>query len=227
MGSVFYEQSPPSSHIEYHLPIDIASVKHRALVCMNQVEGFCSESKASVLVHLILENKPQKIVEIGVWGGKSLLPMAYALSALDCGVIYGIDPWSRDESLVGMVSDANKSYWTWADHGAVLEGLIRKINEFNLGPWVELIRNTSAGADPIYDIDMLHIDGNHSDVTSFIDVTKWLPFVKKGGWVIFDDIGWYEEGIFTNARAVEWLNTYCEKVAEFKDDCRWGIWRKL
>jgi len=63
-------------------------------------------------------------------------------------------------------------------------------------------------------------------VTSYLDVTKWVPLVKSGGWIIFDDITWYENGQFTNARAVDWLNAHCKKFAEFQDNCVWGIWVK-
>jgi hypothetical protein len=91
---------------------------------------------------------------------------------------------------------------------------------------IKLIRGTSLEVQPIFDIDILHIDGNHSDVTSYIDVTKWVPLVKSGGWIIFDDMTWYENGKFTNARAVEWLDTHCKKIAEFQDNCVWGVWVK-
>lgn len=213
-----------ASQLEFSL--DAPKVKQQALLQMNQVEGFCSESKACVLVDMILKQKPEIVVEIGVWGGKSLIPMASAVSANRKGVVYGIDPWSNEESLVGVTSDANKSYWSLANHEAVLQSLIQKIGEFGLMPWVRLIRATSEKAPPISDIDLLHIDGNHSDETSYLDVTKWGPLVKRGGFIVFDDIGWFENGVPTNARAVEWLDTHCEKVCEFSDSCTWGIWKK-
>jgi hypothetical protein len=74
---------------------------------------------------------------------------------------------------------------------------------------------------------MLHIDGNHSDETSYIDVTKWVPFVKQGGLIIYDDITWSENGVTASqARAVAWLDEHCIKLAEFSDVCVWGIWLK-
>ena len=67
---------------------------------------------------------------------------------------------------------------------------------------------------------------HHSDVTSYVDVTKWVPLMKSGSWIVFDDMTWYENGVFTTARAVEWLNAHCYKLAEFKDNSVWGIWIK-
>ena len=75
-------------------------------------------------------------------------------------------------------------------------------------------------------IDILHIDGNHSEQASYLDVTKWVPLVRSGGWIFFDDMTWFENGVFTTARAVEWLNANCYKLAECTDVCTWGVWIK-
>jgi hypothetical protein len=92
---------------------------------------------------------------------------------------------------------------------------------------VEIIRSTSAEAPLIEQIDILHIDGNHSSITSFIDVIKWVPVVKKGGWIIVDDISWYENGVFTQAESVEWLDRNCHRMGEIADTCHWGVWVKI
>jgi hypothetical protein len=59
---------------------------------------------------------------------------------------------------------------------------------------VQLVQSTSESAALIEDIELLHIDGNHSETTSLIDVTKWVPQVKKGGIIIFDDVNWVTTG---------------------------------
>jgi hypothetical protein len=51
--------------------------------------------------------------------------------------------------------------------------------------------------------------------------------VKKGGWIVFDDMTWFENGIYTAARAVEWLDEHCVRFAQFSENCDWGIWYKL
>lgn len=201
-------------------------VKKHAFSLIGQLIGWCSDQKASIIIDMILKYKPEKILEIGVFGGKSLMPMAYALQVNGKGVIYGIDPWKNSESLVGVMDDNNRHYWGWVDHDSIMQGLINKMQEFGLEGRIRLIRDTSEHADPIYDIDILHVDGNHSDVTSYIDVTKWVPLMKSGGWIIFDDMSWYENGQFTTARAVDWLNKHCIKFAEFNDTDTWGIWYK-
>ncbi len=248
-----HQALPPPSHYEYSLPplartestqklppsIWKASfaggslsyesskkVQERGFSLMDQLEGWCSHEKAAVLIDLVLKVKPWVVVEIGVWGGKSLVPMAAALQFNGEGKIYGIDPWSNTASIEEVMHPDNKAFWGKVDHEAVFQRLSHKIDLFGMKGQIELWKMSSEEAPPIEDIDILHIDGNHSEKTSYADVTKWVPLVKKGGWIIFDDMSWYENGIFTTAKAVSWLDEHCIKIAQFNDQCLWGIWVK-
>ncbi len=219
-----------ATHLEELIGIDkqtsAAKVKRQAFEIMKGLEGWCAEDKASILIDLIMKMKPNTIVEIGVFGGKSLVPMACALKANQNGVIYGIDPWDPAASLEAVLNQDNRHYWSIVDHRGIMQGLIQKIEQLDLVDQVELIESTSENAPLIFDIDILHIDGNHSEKTSFFDVTKWVPLVRKGGWIILDDMKWHEEGVDTTAKAAAWLDTNCRRFAEFTDVCTWGIWIK-
>ena len=201
-----------SSATHYEYVVDrrdsVYAVKQQALWYMNFLHGWCSLQKADFIIDLVLQTKPQKIVEIGVWGGKSLVPMAYALKVNGSGMIYGIDPWDSLASVQHMHDEGSKAFWRWADHGAIYTGLVQKIEEFDLVNHVELIPATSEEAPMIQDIDLLHVDGNHSEETSFYDVQKWVPLVKKGGFIIFDDMTWFENNKYTTEKAVRWLDVY-------------------
>lgn len=200
---------------------DAIIMKQNALEAMKQLEGWCSPEKASVLIDLITEMRPQVVLEVGVFGGKSLIPMALALQYNQRGKIYGIDPWDANRSIEGLEIE-HVEWWLSIDHETILQGLIEKINEFGLNEYIELIRATSLDASiKPKEIDVLHIDGNHSEETSFIDVTKWVPYVKKGGVIIFDDLDWH-----TTARAIQWLDEHCTKVTEFRGANVWAIWIK-
>lgn len=218
------ESDPAPSHFEYVVglnhPDAISRVKYQALTAMSSLEGWCTQNKASLLIDLVLMADPQVIVEIGVWGGKSLIPMAYALKENGSGKIYGIDPWSSTESIQGM-DGVNKDWWGSVNHQKILDGLVQKINQFGLKDQIQLVRKTSASADPIYDIGLLHIDGNHSEECSYLDVIKWVPYVKKGGIIIFDDVYWG-----TTTKAVQWLDANCIRFAEVKGENIWGVWIK-
>ncbi len=216
---------PPESAIEKVVE-PAERVKARAVQYMEHVIGWCSPTKADVLMDIILRHKPQTVVEIGVFGGHSVIPMAAALKANGSGMLHGIDPWDNDASLEGVMNPSNEYYWSTINLEAVLQNLIDRIDEFGLGDHISLYRCKSIDAPLIENIDLIHIDGNHSDVTSYVDVTKWVPLMKSGSWIVFDDMTWYENGVFTTARAVEWLNAHCYKLAEFKDNSVWGIWIK-
>ena len=208
------------SHFEYVAETKEDALKTTVFESMRELHGWCSEEKAGILVDLILMTKPEKILEIGVWGGKSLIPMAYAVKANGKGTVYGIDPWSPGASSVGM-DGQNLEWWSQVDHELVYQSLVASIAKFRLEDEIVLMRTTSAEAKLIDDIGLLHIDGNHSDETSYLDVTKWVPQVKRGGLVIFDDVTWG-----TTDRAVAWLDKHCIKVAEHHGDNVWGVWIK-
>lgn len=222
------QDTPPKVEYEYIADerYSVIGVKREAFYFMDQIfDGWCTKQKASMLIDIILASKPKTVVEIGVWGGKSLIPMASILKYIN-GKIYGIDPWESAASVQGIMHEGSRAFWTFVDHEDVMRKLIQYIEDFRLTEQVELIRATSLDAPIIENIDILHIDGNHSDETSYIDVTKWVPHVRKGGWIIFDDMNWTEQGMATTRRAVEYLNTHCHKLAEINDICLWGIWYK-
>jgi predicted O-methyltransferase YrrM len=219
--------TPPPSHYEQVVDSQsIALIQQQAIELMRQCDGWCSEQKGAYLVDLIVRSKPEVIVEIGVYGGKSLVPMAHALRANQKGVIYGIDPWDAAESVKEVKEEANLAYWGHLDHQYIKRALIRNIYKFGLHQQIVLVESTSENAPPIQNIGFLHIDGNHSEATSYFDVTKWVPLVKSGGYIVLDDMTWYEKGHFTTAKACQWMDEHCIKVAEFMDNCQWGVWVK-
>ena len=55
-----------------------------------------------------------------------------------------------------------------------------------------------------YDIDILHIDGNHSEEASFFDIVTYYPKVKSGGYIWFDDKNWA-----TTKKAIDYLYENC------------------
>lgn len=218
MPPSYFEQPAQHSRIE-------KQYKQLALTSMQYLDGWCSETKASDLMDLVWFVKPKVIVEIGVFGGKSLVPMAFALKATGAGKAYGIDPWSAQASAEGM-DGANKEWWGNLDHEAILRTLQERVKQFDLEEYVQLVQATSEAAAPIEEIDILHIDGNHSEGASFLDVEKWVPYVRQGGIIIFDDIGWTDASGGTS-KAVDWLDAHYMRLRTVEDvENEWGIWIK-
>lgn len=195
-------------------------LKKEAFASMQRLEGWCSKEKASVLIDLILAVKPSVVVEIGVFGGKSLVPMALALRHTGQGVVYGVDPWMAEKSADGL-EGKDLEWWSSLDHDFILHSLLQEIARQGLHKEVHLIRTTSEDCPPIPNIDILHIDGNHSEKASVLDVNKWVPLVKDGGLIIFDDLDWD-----TTHAATTWLDQHCHRLAEFRGDNVWCIWIK-
>ena len=197
------------------------SVKEEAFQAMGELEGWCTRHKASVMMDLVFWTKPKVVVEIGVWGGKSLIPMAFAVKALGEGKVYGIDPWDNQESTAGQSDEANREWWGKVDHEMIYKGFLAKLKKFELEDYVEVIRASSADAPVIPLIDILHIDGNHSQETSIFDVLKWVPLVRPGGLIIFDDVDWP-----TTKKASSLVEEYGAKFLEFKEGNVWNVWIK-
>ncbi len=216
---------PPASHYEVTKRCD-ASMQQVIADHMQQLHGWCALGKATLLADMVLKTKPEVVVEIGVWGGKSLIPMAYALRKNKKGVVYGIDPWESHESVQWVLDEANRHFWQSANHHWVLQDLIAKIGQFGLEDQVHLIKASSENAPLIENIDILHIDGNHAEQTSYFDVIKWAPQVRSGGWIIFDDMKWSENGYPTTKKATDWLDEHYFKFIEITDTCTWGVWIK-
>lgn len=223
--STEYAKEQVTSHYEYVVIKDninevIQNTKQVSFRYMDQLEGWCTKNKASILIDIIFMLRPNTIVEVGVWGGKSLIPMAQGLKEIKQGKIYGIDPWNHLASIEGM-EGANYEWWNQVDHHAILKGLKEKIIQFDLDNQIELIRETSQEAPNINPIDILHIDGNHSEQASMLDVNKWVPLVRRGGVIILDDMDWV-----TNQSAVKYLDDHCIRIAAFQENNVWGIWVK-
>jgi predicted O-methyltransferase YrrM len=176
-----------------------------------KLEGFCSPAKAEGMRQLILREKPLVCVEIGVFGGSSLVPTARALREAGGGIVYGIDPYTLTAAREGVLPEDHYQWWDSVDLNRVLSGCVQAITEEELWPWVRLLMGRAELVVPCFsttaEIDILHIDGNHSEMSSMRDVARYLPRVKLGGFVWFDDCDWPGVG-----RALALLEEYAVHV---------------
>jgi predicted O-methyltransferase YrrM len=191
--------------------------------------GWCSGAKARKLVETILTFGPELCVEIGVFGGSSLLPQALAVAHLGRGRVVGIDPWSCDAALEGMSEEVNRAWWgTAVDLEAMYQECLRQLARLGLEGCRELLRCRSREAADRFaagTIGLLHIDGNHSEAASCQDVELYLPRVAAEGYVFFDDVSWQEQSVGTTRKALTYLLRHgCERV-DSVDDC--AILRKM
>lgn len=157
--------------------------------------GWCSIEKAVVLAATVITLRPKIVVEIGVFGGRSLLPMAMAMRELQMdGMVIGIDPWDTKASMEEMEGE-NKAWWEKVDHEQIYRECMRYIDQEQVGRWISIHRQRSDEykLPARYEIDLLHIDGSHGDTASCYDVKHYGSRVRTGGILVMDDIGWAQK----------------------------------
>jgi predicted O-methyltransferase YrrM len=156
--------------------------------CLPAGGEWCSLDKARILAATVIGMRPKVIVEIGVWMGGSLIPMLIALRENGSGRAIAIDPWSPDASKAGEAPE-NVAWWSNVDHDRAFETFKERLARHNVTGYCEILRAPSDHCSPPDEIDILHIDGNHSD-QAVRDVERFCPAVRLGGIAVLDDVAW-------------------------------------
>lgn len=186
------------------------------------LDGWCTIEKARAMMELVERERPAVLVEIGVFGGRSLAAMADACRQNGYGHVHGIDPWSAPAALESVEESANIDWWAKVDYEGVYTRCKRALWAMQLEPFVTIMRLTAEEAAPAFapeSIDVLHIDGNHSEASSTRDVTLYLPRVRTGGHIWFDDMDWP-----STHNALRIMREQCEEVGA-AGTC--GLFRKI
>ncbi len=160
--------------------------------------GGCTPFKGAVLGALLVEQQAQVIVEIGVLHGRGALALATAARRVDGARVWGIDPYA-----LGAYPDAGQDHpvhaapiadWLAAfDFDGACDAMLDRMRRAGLADCFTLVREPSLQAASRFEpgtIDLLHIDGDHSRAAVEADVAAWLPLMRPGGIVVFDDISW-------------------------------------
>jgi predicted O-methyltransferase YrrM len=164
------------------------------------VGGGSGLPKARTFAALVHKYALRTYLEIGVYRGRSLLPVAALFKQLGDGVATGVDPYSFEaaeqhdtelfpESAAKVVSGWNRGM----DWDALYAEVLARIRDFGVADHCRIIRASSAEAAasvPAGSIDLLHIDGNHDRAAVLFDVETYLPKVRAGGFVVLDDAWW-------------------------------------
>jgi predicted O-methyltransferase YrrM len=175
-----------------------------------------------MLAKLIVESEATMAVELGVHGGRSLIAMGFGMAHLGRGHVDGIDPYDKQASLEGVArSEADREYWANEDYEDVLLKARNGIWRAGVQNHVHIIRARSRDVVSRYTpgtIDVLHQDGNHSELVSLEEVRLWMPLVRPGGFWVFDDLDWST----THAASNE-VRKHCDPV---EVPGQWGVFRK-
>lgn len=186
-----------------------------------KVPGWASPEKQEYLYLAALACHADTAVEVGVYGGRTLLPIAQAMCDRGRGTVWGIDPYSAEIAAEDPDLVRGNVEWTQESIDAALEALYREILEHHLVPHVRLINFRSCDAWPVvgeFEIDLLHIDGNHLEPVVTLDCDLWVPRVREGGLIVMDDTN------FSGVAAA------CQKLDQCADLVHstptWATWKK-
>jgi predicted O-methyltransferase YrrM len=163
--------------------------------------GWCPLNKQHILAALILGHQCRRIVEIGVFQGGSLLPMA-AAARITSGVVLGIDPYDsaaaeQKDHLDRLAPLIGTDWHERIDWEGLHARVCETITQRGLSPYCRIVRATSslAAEDIEPGIDLLHIDGNHDEAAVAADIASYVPKVRPGGFVVLDDTHW--DGVYS------------------------------
>lgn len=170
----------------------VEELKGHVAEVLPKIEGWCSKEKASAFIDLVLQEKPKVYVEIGVFAGASLFPVASALKFLNNGgFIIGIDPWNNKECTKNfdpLIHDSFVTWWNNIHLEWIYHSVLNLVRQENLEDYRLLMRTTSEKAAVfIEEIDILYLDGNHSIQSLSKDVDLYVPKVRSGGYIWLND----------------------------------------
>lgn len=194
----------------FNFATSVKELKQNVCVGLPQIEGWCTKEKALNFIDLVLEVNPQVCVEIGVFGGSSLFPVAAALKFLNQGIIYAIDPWDKVENLRNYdpVNDlTNFIWWGSLNYDYIYSSYLKLLKKYDIEDYCITLKTTSEAAitDIVGDIDILYIDGGHSERAFSADASLYLPKVRSGGYIWLNDTLWEQ-----SQSAIELLLEECE-----------------
>ena len=124
---------------------------------------WCPMDKAHTLASLVIALRPALTIEVGVWQGASLVPMALAHRAIGFGRVIAVDAWAAVASIEGQVNPDDVKWWSAVDHEKAYQMFITVLAEEGLSQFVEVVRARSDEYMPPEGIGLWHCDGNHSD----------------------------------------------------------------
>ena len=166
-------------------------LKDRVGTLVSSMEGFCSKEKAENFIDLVIDVEPDLCVEIGVYAGASLFPVAAALKYLGKGTVIGIDAWDVDQAIANLHPVRDKidyNWWKGVDFEPLMDTYHAMIHRYGLSDYVVTIRAPAKIASfCCSSIDILHIDGNLGETETLKDIAAFLPRVRPGGYIWIGD----------------------------------------
>lgn len=157
------------------------------------IHGWCCKEKEKDIFYYLDRFNCKKGLEIGVFGGSSLVRLGYMFKANN-GFIIGIDPYEASYSnQYDEKGSVNYEWWKEINYKDIHEHALENIKKYNLEKHIGLLKidsQTFSKYVSFEELDFIHIDGNHTIEQALKDLIQYLPKLKDGSLIFFDDIGW-------------------------------------
>jgi len=156
-----------------------------------QVYGWQSKEQAAWYRKACKNITDGVVVEIGVYGGLSLLSVV-GICAERGTKIYGIDQWDLISEVNGKLIRGARLARCRQIMEDVLENLRSIIDQFGYKN-VELVKEFSIEAAKQFNdesVDLIYIDAGHDYMSVMADLENWYPKLKPGCMIWGDDFSW-------------------------------------
>jgi predicted O-methyltransferase YrrM len=151
------------------------AARERARQAASSVDGWLNEVQGAALFDAAAGCRGRgAIVEIGSWKGRSTIWLAYG-ARLAGQVVFAVDPHanSREDPSAQTLNEFSKN-----------------IREAGVADVVKPLVMTGREAARVIEesVELLFIDGDHSDAGAEEDATVWLPRLVEAGTVLMHDV---------------------------------------
>jgi predicted O-methyltransferase YrrM len=206
----------------------VEGLKDRVCTILPSIDGWCSAEKAMDFIDLVMEVKPKVYVEIGVFAGKSVFPVASALKYLGEGVIFCIDPWDKMECMKYLTLKMDQPHLIWwgkVPFDKLHSAFLNNVKRYGLGEQCITIKSSAQNAVSQIDgsIDILYIDANYSEQLGLEIAQLYLPKVRSGGYI------WLNDALSEKVQAAtEFLLESCDhvKFIDYSNDSPCKLFKK-
>lgn len=154
-------------------------------------------NKNYIMAWLIWKYNLQTTLDLGVFYGGSLFTQAYIHNKYTNGIVYGVDPYTKEDfkqfDADSAPLDILEAYADRTDFNEIYNSVVVSIANFGYEKNINLIRQRSDKAINYFKensvvFDYILIDGNHDTINVMSDVNLYFPLVKENGYIILDDI---------------------------------------
>lgn len=167
------------------------------------MHGWGEVEKAQRMAAMVIALNAETSAEIGVYAGRSFLGLSMGHAYIAKGTAHAIDPWTNEAAAAGY-EGANETFWKGLPLEVIYQCFVKSLEQTESNHRVVIHRKKSDDVEPPKIIDILSVDGSHTE-QAVTDVKRFAANVRIGGVCFMDDEGWQNGNDKPVQRAVKEL----------------------